>query len=121
MTMNSLHGQVVLVDFWGMWCGPCVAQIPKLKNLQQQLKGKPFQLVGINSDKDRDSLSRFLDANQVKWTNVVDGGTDGATARAWRIDSWPANFLVDGNGVIRARDVPAEKLEGEIRSLLKNR
>ena len=121
VTMNSLHGRVVLVEFWGMWCGPCVAQIPKLKKLHAQFKGKPFQLVGVNSDKDRESLARFVAANQIDWQNVVDGGTDGATARAWRVDAWPASFLVDQAGVIRARDIAPEKLDGEIKSLLKNR
>jgi len=121
VTMNALHGQVVLVEFWGMWCGPCVAQIPKLKKLHAQFKGKRFQLVGINSDKDRESLTRFLAVNQIDWTNVIDGGTDGATARAWRVDAWPASFLVDAAGVIRGRDIAEEKLDGEIRKLLKNR
>jgi thiol-disulfide isomerase/thioredoxin len=121
MTIAALHGKVLLIDFWGIWCGPCVAQIPTLKKLHAQFKGKPFQLVGVNSDKDRESLSRFLTANRVEWTNVLDGGTDGATAKAWRVDSWPANFLVDGSGLIRARDVAPEKLDAEIRSLLEKR
>jgi thiol-disulfide isomerase/thioredoxin len=116
--LSSLRGRVVLVDFWGMWCGPCVAQLPQLKKLRQKLRGKPFELIGVNSDKDRDALARFLTANHVDWPNVIDGGMDGPAAKAWRIDSWPANFLVDSGGVIRARDLPADALEKQITGML---
>lgn len=116
--LSSLRGKVVLVDFWGMWCGPCVAQLPQLKKLREKLRGKPFELVGVNSDKDRDALARFLAANRVDWPNVIDGGMDGPAAKAWRIDSWPTNFLVDSGGVIRARDLPAGALEKQITGML---
>jgi thiol-disulfide isomerase/thioredoxin len=116
--LSSFKGRVVLVDFWGMWCGPCVAQLPQLKKLREKLRGKPFELIGVNSDKDRDALARFLAANHVDWTNVIDGGLVGPAAIAWRVDSWPTYFIVDSGGVIRARDLPAGALEKQITGML---
>lgn len=118
--LSALRGRVVLVDFWGMWCGPCVAQLPALRKLHERFHGKPFEIVGIDSDKDVDALRRFVAANRLTWTMVIDGGTDGPVAKAWRLNAWPASFLLDGEGVIRDRNPTLNSLETRIVEMLKD-
>lgn len=116
--LSELRGRIVLVDFWGMWCGPCVAQLPKLRNLRQQFAGKPFEIVGIDSDADVEALRRFVTANRIDWITVLDGSTDGPVAKSWRLDSWPTSFLLDGEGVIQARNPDLDSLATQISKML---
>jgi len=118
--LSALHGKIVLVDFWGMWCGPCVAQLPKLRKLHERFRGKPFEIVGVDSDKDVDALRRFVTANRINWTTVIDGGTEGPIAKIWRPEAWPASFLIDGEGVIRDRNPPLDSLGTRIAEMLQN-
>lgn len=119
--LSGLRGRIVLVDFWGMWCGPCVAQLPQLRKLRESLRGRPFEVIGINSDGNLDALRRFLTANHVDWTTVVDRGTDGPVAKAWRIGQWPATFLIDKDGVIRARDLTLSSFEANIAEIMQEK
>lgn len=119
MKLTELSGRVVLVDFWGSWCGPCLAEIPKLRRLQARFGDKAFTLLGVNSDKDPETLRRFFADNRMSWTNVFDGQTERPIARAWGVAAWPARFLVDARGVIRGQDLSFEKLEWQIGEMLK--
>ena len=119
VNLSGLRGRVVLVDFWGMWCGPCVAQLPRLRTLREQFKGRPFDIIGVNSDKDQEQLRRFMTVNHIDWINVLDQSTEGPVAKAWHIDAWPSNFLVDEQGVIRGRNLDFDALIVHINGLLK--
>jgi thiol-disulfide isomerase/thioredoxin len=119
VTLAGLRGRVVLVDFWGMWCGPCVAQLPKLKELGRQFEGQPFDILGVNSDPEIERLRQFLSTNQIDWTQVLDYGSAGPIAHAWRINAWPASFLIDPKGVIRGVNLDFDALAAQIAGLLK--
>jgi thiol-disulfide isomerase/thioredoxin len=119
VTLAGLRGRVVLVDFWGMWCGPCVAQLPKLKELRRQFKGQAFDLLGVNSDEDAEKLRQFLSANQIDWTQLLDQSTTGPISRRWRISAWPASFLIDPKGVIRGVNLDFDALATQIAGLLR--
>lgn len=92
-----------------------------MKELVERLKNKPFRIVGINSDTDRDKTKQLLRGNNISWRNVVDGGTNGPISRAWHVQSWPTYYLIDATGKIRyAGDelrsvVPIEDNSGGIR------
>jgi thiol-disulfide isomerase/thioredoxin len=116
--LADLSGRVVLIDFWGAWCGPCVAEMPKLKKLQARFAKKPFALLGVNSDKDPETLRRFLARSQIGWTNILDGGTEGPVHKAWGVDAWPSSFLVDASGVIRGQGLSFDELEKKIAEML---
>jgi peroxiredoxin len=119
--LSALRGRIVLVDFWGLWCGPCVAQLPKIRKIHERFRGMPFEVIGIDSDKDLETLRRFLAANHVDWTTVLDRATDGPIATAWRVGDWPSTFLIDETGVIRARNLALDVLEATIAGMLKKR
>jgi len=116
--LSELRGSVVLVDFWGMWCGPCVAQVPALRKLRDRFAGKPFEIVGVDTDRDLEVLRKFAAANHVDWITLTDGGTNGPVGKLWRVDAWPTSFLVDREGIIRARDLSPEAMGERIADLL---
>jgi hypothetical protein len=79
---------------------------PHERSLVKKLAGKPFALIGVNSDKNRVALQPILQQERITWRSFWDGplGTDGPIAAKWKIDAWPSIFLIDHEGVIRYRD-----------------
>src|SRR5215471_10199799 len=60
VTLSSLRGNLVIVNFWATWCKPCVVEIPSLERLVEQMKGKPFQLLAVSVDDDWPTVRRFF-------------------------------------------------------------
>lgn len=117
--LEDLRGRVVLVDFWGLWCGPCVGKLPELQRLTERFAGRPFTILGVNSDADREALKRFLASRKIRWPQVLDGSTGGPIATAWGVESWPKSFLIDGGGRIRGEDLAGEERLQAIEKLLR--
>jgi hypothetical protein len=79
---------------------------PHERSLVKRLEGKPFALVGINSDADREKLKEVLKKEQITWRSWWDGGsTWGPIASKWNVTGWPTIYVLDAKGVIRSRDV----------------
>jgi len=121
--LSNHRGKVVLLTFWGHWCPPCRAMYPHERSLVSKLADKPFVLLGVNSDKDRDALTKVRGDEKLTWRSFWDdGGTNGPIARDWQIRGWPTLFLIDHKGVIRHRFVGAPQpavLDKAIDDLLK--
>jgi hypothetical protein len=85
---------------------------PHERSLVKKYEGKPFILLGINSDKDRDKVKRDNEKEQLTWRNWWDGGsTNGPIARKWNVRGWPTVYLIDHHGVIRAKMLVDELIE----------
>jgi len=97
----SVRGKVALLDFWGTWCPPCRESVPILKSLQKKYAAKAFQLVSISSDDDEDAWKKFVEAQQMAWSEYLD--SSGEVQRAFKIDAYPTFIVVDKDGVIRFR------------------
>ncbi|HYV35254.1 MAG TPA: TlpA disulfide reductase family protein [Gemmataceae bacterium] len=104
MKLSDFRGQVVLVVFWGTWSPPCKANVPHEQALLKQYEGKPFVVVGVNSDIDRQTPQKFCSENHITWQSFWDGGVKGPIADQWNVHSWPTFYLLDANGVIRYRN-----------------
>jgi hypothetical protein len=79
-----------------------MADVPHERSLVKRLEGKPFALLGINSDKDRQALQKVIEKESITWRSWWDGGsTEGPIATKWNIHGWPTLYLLDGNGIIR--------------------
>lgn len=101
--LSDYRGKVVLVDFWGFWCGPCVAALPHVRTLTERFKDAPFAVIGVNTDDDR---QRFLDqckARNITWRNAFTGGKDNPISRRYRVGGYPTMLVIDHQGVIRRR------------------
>ncbi|MGF1510684.1 MAG: TlpA family protein disulfide reductase [Myxococcota bacterium] len=93
----ALRGQVVLLDFWATWCGPCVAALPHLEALRQEFADDRFRVLGINQEPDsKNRVRRFLRRRAVGFPSVFDEG--GAIARRYGVHTFPTSFLLDPKG-----------------------
>jgi thiol-disulfide isomerase/thioredoxin len=123
VSLDSLLGKVVLLDFWGTWCGPCVESVPDLKQLHKKYASEPsFVLIGISSDRDDEVWREFTQKNKMAWPQYRD--KDGKILRAFRIGSFPTYVILDHEGIIRHRSVGmswsrAASLDSEIKKQIK--
>lgn len=118
--LSDYRGSVVMVTFWGTWCGPCMELIPHEVELANRLSGQPFAILGVNSDPRIDIAKKSVDTHNVPFPSLWCGeqGTFGALPRAWNIERWPAVFVLDKNGVIRARHTSGKNLDPIIEKLI---
>jgi peroxiredoxin len=115
-------GEVVFVNFWATWCGPCRDELPVLERLQRQYGKAGFVVLGVNMDEDANAARAMARRLDVTFPLLFD--QDKQTAKRYDVASMPASFLVDRDGRLRHKHlgfVPqtAEDYEREIRSLLK--
>ncbi len=113
--LSDYRGKVVAVDFWGYWCPICVANIPPERELVAKVGDDAFALVGINSDP-KDRLAIGMKHLPLPWRSFWDGGDAyGPIARRWNVQQWPMYYVLDEEGVIRAKgedfDAVAAKVE----------
>lgn len=115
ISIASLKGSVVLVDFWATWCGPCVGEIPNVKAAYAKLHPKGFEILGISFDQEKDALEEFVKKKGMTWPQYFDGeGWQNKFGQEFGINSIPAMWLVDQKGILRdlnAREGLTEKVE----------
>lgn len=117
--LESLRGQVLLVDVWASWCVPCVRSLPFYKDLQHALGPRGFRFVGINIDEDERAARRFLQETSLEDLLVLrDPGAETIGPR-YRVTRMPTAFYVDRAGRVRhVREGFSSQDRGEIRSTL---
>jgi thiol-disulfide isomerase/thioredoxin len=119
MRLSDFRGKVVVLDFWGDWCPHCRDMYPHERSLVKRLEGKPFALVGINSDKNLEELHTAMEREQITWPSWFDGGgTGGPIATLYGVNSWPTVYVLDPKGVIRFKDVRGADLDKAVDALL---
>jgi thiol-disulfide isomerase/thioredoxin len=112
--LSSMKGKVILIDFWATWCGPCVGEIPHVKEAYEKLNDKGFEIVGISFDSEKDALQKFVKKEKMEWPQYFDGkGWQNAYGTTYGIHSIPTMWLVDKKGNLRdmnARGALEEKV-----------
>lgn len=95
--LEALKGKVVLIDFWGTWCGPCVKNLPHVESLYQKFKDQGLVVIGIHSATGSDRLENFLQSEEFHFPVCIDTGI---SAESYAVEAYPSYFLVDKAGVV---------------------
>jgi peroxiredoxin len=104
IALEDLRGKVVLIDFWGTWCPPCVESVPELRNLYKRYsKEGTFVIIGISSDDDEEEWREFTLKNKMIWPQYRD--KDHRILRAFGIRAFPTYILIDHEGIVRFSSV----------------
>lgn len=122
VSLTSLKGKYVLVDFWASWCGPCRRENPNVVKVYDKFKAKNFTVLGVSLDGGEDAKQKWMDAikkDGLTWEQVSDlNGWESAIVKTYHITAVPANFLIDPTGKIIARDLRGEELEAKLSAIL---
>jgi RNA polymerase sigma factor (sigma-70 family) len=105
--LSDYRGKVVYLSFWAEWCGSCRAMVPLERSLVEKMRGKPFVLLGVNGDSDKDKLRELMKRENITWRSWCDGGgsanTPGPIARQFHVNGWPTVYVIDDLGVVRLK------------------
>lgn len=110
----SLDGQVVLVDFWATWCGPCIAELPNVLEQYEKYHARGFEVIGISLDEDKKALVDFVSERKIPWPILFEqsegSGWNHPMATKYGISGIPTVILVGRDGRVVSLDVRGEKL-----------
>ncbi|XZE19880.1 redoxin domain-containing protein [Pirellulaceae bacterium SH449] len=114
--LESLHGKVVLLDFWGTWCGACLNQLPHIRDLYEKYHERGLVVITIHSTYGADNMASFLSKNPFPWPNASD--VDRQTEADFAVSSWPSTYLIDRQGKLRFANPIKDHLEDAVRLLI---
>ena len=120
--LSELRGQVVLINFWASWCGPCRQELPLLNKVYAQYRAAGFMLLAVNVDDNRKDADAMLKRLDLRFPILFDGNKN--VAKLYGVDTMPATLLIDRDGRVRYvhrgyYSGYEQKYERQVRELLK--
>ncbi len=122
--LSEFRGKVTVLYFTGEWCGPCRGEYPYQRLMLEVHKGKPFAIVGVNSDSKVDVAQKSKKDNRLEYRSWWDGyvdkkSTEGPIADEWNVTGWPTIYILDTKGVIRFVNLRNEDVLKAVNQLLR--
>jgi peroxiredoxin len=97
--LSQYKGQVVMVNFWATWCGPCQPEMPLLEQMYKKYKPAGFTLIGVNVDKEGPAVKDLMARKPVSFPVLLDPANQ--VSKAYHVDEMPSSVLIDRKGEIR--------------------
>ena len=120
LSLSSLRGKVVLIDFWASWCKPCRMENPNVKRVYEQYKGKGFEIIGVSLDRDKGAWTGAIAQDGLPWKHVSDlGFWNNAAAQQYGVSSIPYTVLVDREGKVLGKNLRGPALEEKLADVFK--
>jgi thiol-disulfide isomerase/thioredoxin len=119
ISLSSLKGKVVLLDFWASWCMPCRAANKHLTKLYAKYKPKGFEIFSVSVDEEKNAWKKAITKDKITWLQVNDAaGNMGKTILDWNVSVLPTTFLINKKGDVVAIDLEGKALDEAIARLL---
>ncbi len=117
LTLEQYRGQVVLLDFWATWCGPCIAEMPNVKLAYAKHRDRKFQIIGISLDSSIAPLEAYIQREGIEWRQYLDN--TGKISGLYNVRAIPSTFLIDGTGIVRRVNLRGLALESAVAELVR--
>jgi len=119
ISLTSLRGKYVLVDFWASWCGPCRGENPNVVSAYEKYKNKNFTVLGVSLDDNKDSWLEAIKADKLNWQHISDlKKWESTVVSAYQIEGIPFNVLLDPSGKIIAKELRGQALQDTLANIL---
>ena len=100
VSVSSYRGQVLLLDVWASWCGPCKQELPMLDDIAARLRGKGVEVLAVSVDQERDNVVKFL-GSRGRWSLTIAHDPRGEIADRLQPEKMPTSYIIDREGIIR--------------------
>lgn len=110
VSLSSLRGKVVLLDFWASWCAPCKEELPLLDDMAARLKSKNIEIVGLSIDESQADAEQFL-ASKSTWSLTLGHDPEQKTAGQFNPPKMPTSYVIDREGVVRQMNPGFERAD----------
>lgn len=118
ISLEDYKDKYVLIDFWASWCEPCRAEHPFLIEMYKQYEPLNFDIISVSIDKNIDNWKRAIKEDKLMWNNVLDlKDGESIVAPKYGVKAIPTNFLLNGDGVLIAKDLHGENLSEKLREI----
>jgi len=116
LSLTSLRGKYVFLDFWATWCGPCVAELPNIRKVYDTFSSDQLVILGICDDDYKGKIKAFLKDKQVAWATIIKSASTTKT-NGYIITGWPTSYLIGPDGKIITTNLRGDDLFNRLENL----
>ncbi len=120
LKLSDYRGKVVVLVFWGTWCGPCMQEVPHERELVERYKNRPFALLGVDCDSNQPAALKVMKEQGITWPNWNDGDPgEGPIVQTYHVRGYPTVLIIDAKGMIRNLNAIGTSLDIAVEEMIK--